>query len=144
MQILKKYPLIPALFFILFAWSILHFITPYKPALKAQIAMDASPTIWQHEDSLNHEWQIKITEKYIHFRDNLNGVWQLYTYHSFEQPILAYEGASTTRKSHIKVFILPQKKGRKHEAVILQESKTFYGLLTATSNENKRKEKNNN
>ncbi len=90
--------------------------------------MDDSPAIWQNEDSL-HVWQLKITEKHIHFQENPQGVLQVYTYHTLQKPVLTYEGISTTRKSHIKIFVLPEKKGKKSEVIILQDEKPFYGFL---------------
>jgi hypothetical protein len=137
MRLLKDYPIIPALFFILFAWSILHFLTPYKPALR-KTAMDNSPALWQNDDSLSQEWQIRITDKFIHFQESSNSVWQAFTYYTQEAPVLTYVGISTTRKSHIKIFILPEKKGKRCEALILQEDKNYYGLLVA-SQKNKTK-----
>jgi hypothetical protein len=129
MRLLKEYPLIPAVFFILFAWSILYLVTPYKPSLREQITMDSSPALWQNDDSLAQDWQMKITEKFIYFQETPQGVWQVFTYQTFEQPVLTYEGISTTRKSHIKVFILPEKKSKKREVLILQEHKNFFGML---------------
>jgi|GEM_PF-2858858 len=126
---LQQYPLVPAVFFILFAWAILHLVTPYKPALRDIQTMDDSPTLWQSDDSLAIDWQLKITEQHIHFQATPQDVWQTYHYQKVLQPIVTFEGASTTRKSHIKVFILPEKKGKKQEILIVQEDKCFYGLV---------------
>jgi hypothetical protein len=131
MRVLKEYPFVPAVFFILFAWSILYVVTPYKPALRERKIMDTSPAIWQHDDSLAQDWQLRITEQYIHFRETPTGVWQVFTYHTLEHPVLMYEGTSTTRKAHIKIFILPKKKNKKSEAIIVQEDRNFYGVLMA-------------
>ena len=133
-NLLQRYPLVPAVFFILFAWGILHFATPYKPALRAQNIMDNTPTLWQSEDSTNTEWQLKVTERYIYFRENTQAVWQTYLYQRQEIPILILEGTSTTRKSHIKIFLLPSKKGKRHETIIIQEEKHFYGFAKFVKN----------
>lgn len=136
---LQKYPVIPAIFFILFAWLILHFITPYKSALRDKNTMDNSPTIWKSDDSLATDWQLKITENYIYFKPSQQAVEQIYQYQTTQEPILTFEGVSTTRKSHIKIFVLPEKKGNKREAIITQETKCFYGFVKAIPQKKKEK-----
>ncbi len=131
---LQRYPFIPAAFFILFAWSILHFVTLYKPALRDIKVMDNSPNLWHSNNNLTTDWQLKITESYLYFQASPQSVWQIYNYQTTQEPILTFNGASTTRKSHIKVFILPERKSKQREVIVTQEDKCFYGFVVEAKN----------
>ena len=57
-NILQKYPIVPAIFFILFSWGLLHLITQFKPALKqANIQLTAI--------AQDKSWELTINNKNI-------------------------------------------------------------------------------
>jgi hypothetical protein len=73
LNFLKKYPLIPSVFFILFAWFCLFLISSYKGTEKT-LAPPPSKPAWYNFNELNvsgmedeKEWRLKISNQDVYF-----------------------------------------------------------------------------
>ncbi len=63
---LKQNPIIPSLFFILFAWGLLYLITGVKGANKS-LPAQAPLTVFEFQDE-EKGWRLKLTEQQIEFK----------------------------------------------------------------------------
>jgi hypothetical protein len=74
---LKRNPIVPSIFFILFAWSLLYLITGVKGASKNQNTEITSPNFNFQNTSQN--WKINFSEDKIQFQTGSNKKTQKYT-----------------------------------------------------------------
>lgn len=73
---LKQNPIIPSLFFILFAWGLLYLITGVKGANKS-LPAQAPLTVFEFQDE-EKGWQLSLTEQKIEFKPDAQS--QITTY----------------------------------------------------------------
>ncbi len=124
---LKQNPIVPSLFFILFAWGLLYLITGVKGANKS-LPAQAPLTVFQFQDE-EKGWKLDLTEQKIEFTPNAKSKAIVY-----EFPKIQFIDA---KENHtLKIFTAQDDKSQLQVSlthfksnlyqVIIQHNKQFY------------------
>ncbi len=127
-SILKRHPIIPSVFFLVFAWFLLYLITGFKEPSRASTSQTTPVLEYQGKDP---KWQLKINQEGIFFRPKEEAEFVKYPY---QAPVTSTKSASEKiqiyrsqhGESQIQIILLKKASTGIYDVIVEQDGQFFH------------------
>ena len=134
-SILKKHPIIPSIFFLLFAWVLLYLITGFKDPETSNKLFNKNTVPELKVSNAKDGWDLEITKAQIQFTTDQDAKTFIYPYvdpkdatESSNRFLKVYQ--SSTEESDIKIIILKKGESTILDVIIEKDGDYFYSSGT--------------
>ncbi|MDX2306140.1 MAG: hypothetical protein NW226_25235 [Microscillaceae bacterium] len=128
-SILKRHPIIPSIFFLLFAWVLLYLITGFKDPEKSKKLFDHKAFPELRASGKQNEWDLEITKESIRFTQSNHSF--VYPY---VEPVVSTKSDAKFLKvyntqnqnSRIQIFVLKKRETNIYDVIVEKDGEYYY------------------